>query len=259
MAKKLHFFTIAISITLNCHAQWQLSKEIALPKNPVAYSTDGSGNLYFGYQDGSLVKYDPLGKELLNYSLSNQSTITLIEPQFQLRTFLFYFDNQLITVLDRFNTVPKSYPVRDFTSEIVLLACPAPDGSFWIIENNLLVLKRIDPNRKTLILETQPSLGRDIRFMKAYQNILLILDEKALHIFDQFGGLLFRIDVESNHLTLENDKIYLLSKDEILVIDPFKGEILSREESYVKGSDRFLKSKYISIYVKGKKLFLYQE
>lgn len=259
MAKKLHFFILIVSLAISSFGQWQLISEIELPKKPSTGAIGIDGNLYLGYQDGSFVKYDPLGNELLNYSLSNQSPITLIEPQFQLKTFLFYFDNQLITVLDRFNTVPKNYPVRDFTSEIVSMACPAPDGSFWLVENNPLVLKRIDPNRKTLILETQPSLGREIRFLKAYQNILLLLDEKALHIFDQFGGLLFSLDVESNHLNIENDKVYLLSKDEILSIDPFKGEILSREESYAQGSGRFLKSNSRRIFLKGKKLFLYQE
>lgn len=259
MVKKLLFFILTISLSAFSFGQWRLLKEIELSRKPIAYASDSQGSIYLGFQDGSLVKYDSLGRELLNYSLSNQSPISLIEPQFQLRTFLFYFDNQVITVLDRFNTVPKNYPVRDFTNEIVSLACPSPDGNIWMVENNPLTLKRIDPLRKNLILETQPPIGSEIRFMKAYQNILLILDQNSLHILDQFGSILFRIDVRSEYFTIENDKVYLLSNHQILEIDPFKGEILSRIGSPVKDSDLLLKSDRRHIYIKGKNLLLYQK
>ena len=92
MARKLFYGLFTISLSLNCFGQWYLTDEIELPKKPEMVATDNQNSLYIGYPDGSLIKYNSQGQELLNYSLSNQSPITLIEPQFQLKTFLFYFD-----------------------------------------------------------------------------------------------------------------------------------------------------------------------
>lgn len=259
MVKKLLFFILAISLLFDVFGQWELIKEIDLPKNPTSYAKDSQENVYVAFQDGSLVKYGPGGNELLNYSLFNQSQITLIEPQFQLRTFLFYFDNQVITILDRFNSVPKNYPVHDFTNGIVSMACPAPDGTYWIVENNPLVLKRIDVNRKNLLLETQPRLGRDIRFMKAYQNILLILDEAGLHIFDQFGSLLHQIDVESNHFSIDNEFVYLLSKNEEITIAPFNGKIVSKSKIPTSQPDGVICSSNGCVVFKGNTMILLQK
>ena len=107
MEKKL-LSCIFLSLPVIIVAQWRLTGKIELPQTPSSCATDVGGNLYVGYQDGSLVKYNSQGEELLNFSLSNQSPISLIEPQFQLKTFLFYFDNQVITILDRFNALPKN-------------------------------------------------------------------------------------------------------------------------------------------------------
>ena len=227
MARKLLFCALAISIYSDVAGQWEKVKTVDLDKNYASYAIDGQANIYVGFDDGSLVKYGPTGNEILNYSLSNQSPPSLIEPQFQLKTFVFYFDNQFITILDRFKTVPKTYPMREFTDGIVSMACPSPDGNMWIAENNPLVLKKVDLIRKNLILETQPKLGNKIKFMKAYQNILLVLDENGLSIFDQFGGLMHQFRLNANHFTVDKELVYIFDFRNVKVIDPFSGRIVT--------------------------------
>ena len=134
------------------------------------------------------------------------------------------------------------------------------DGSFWMVENNPLILKRIDPNRKNVIVEVQPELGTDIRYMKAYQNILLIADEKALFIFDQFGTLLFKLDgIKTTSLSIENDEVLLLSKSEVIKIDPFKGEILSKKETPLEGVSGMIYTGSSYVFIQDKKLFFYRK
>ena len=258
MAKKLHYSILAISLSFNCLGQWHLSNTIELPKTLAVFATDSQHNLYVGFQDGSLVKYDASGKEVLNFALSNQSPITLVDPQFQLKTFLFYFDNQLITILDRFKGVPKNYPINEFTNGIVSMACPAPDGSFWMVENNPVLLKKINPNSKQVILETQPDLGSEIRCMRTHQNILLVLSESHLHIFDQFGGLLTRFEVVSHHFSIDEDVVRLVNGNKIMDIDPFKGRIIEEVESLVEDPTFYALLDSRQIYVKGNQLFLYE-
>lgn len=258
MEKKL-LFSIFLSLPVILVAQWELTSKIDLPQAPSSYATDVGGNLYIGYPDGSLVKYNLQGEELLNFSLSNQSPISLIEPQFQLKTFLFYFDNQVITILDRFNALPKHYPVREYTNNIVSMACPAPDGTFWMVENNPSVLKRVDPIRLSTILETQPSLGSEIRQMKAYQNFLLILDEVGLHLFDQFGSQIFEINRDISSFVIKNDHLLCLSDAEVMEIDLSEGRVIATRKAPQQAVDAYLPNGNTSFFFQGSTLFIYEE
>ena len=122
---------------------WEEVRSVDLTQNPSSYTVDYQGNFFLGFEDGKLLKYSPEGEVLENFSLSNYSSITSIDVQNNLKPFLFYFDNQRITILDRFSSVPKNYLLSDLGLEIGMAACPAPDGDFWIIEeitsNNLSV------------------------------------------------------------------------------------------------------------------------
>ena len=258
MGKKLLFYTL-LNIPIVLCAQWKFVKEIELPQKPSSYAKDAIGNLYIGYRDGTLVKYDQEGEELLNFSLSNLSPISLVEPQFQLKTFLFYFDNQVITILDRFNTVPKNYHIREYTSGIVSMACPAPDGTFWMVENNPTVLKRIDPLRLSTILEVQPTLGSEMRQMKVYQNFLIILDELGLHLFDQFGNEVFHISKDISSITIKNDQLLCLSETEILEINLVDGETSAVLEPPLQEIDTYLTNGETSFFFLENRLFIYKD
>jgi len=257
MAKTLLYYII-LSYPIVGFTQWLLVKEVKLERTPSAYSTDHEGNIYIGYRDGSLVKYDALGHELLNFSLSNLSTISLIEPQFQLKTFLFYFDNQTITILDRFNAVPKNYLIRDLTAGIVSMACPAPDGSFWLVENNPSVLKRIDPNRLSPILEVQPFLGKDIQFMKVVQNILLIVDEHGIHAFDQFGGSIYQLRWKLKDVRISSNKIYCLHDAKLKTLDLLSGKLLEEIKPPNIAIDGLVNTDPYWTFLEGKKLLFFK-
>lgn len=218
-----------ILISFVSHGQeWQQTATVKLNDAPTYYTTDFQGNLYLGFADGRLSKFDSNGTFLENFSLSNNSSITLIDVQNNLKPFIFYFDNQQITVLDRFSSIPKNYLIGDFGLEIGMMTCPAPDGDFWIIENNPQRLKKVNLLRKITVLEVQVSIGDPINRMQAYQNILVISNDKGLHIFDQFGGLLHSIPIDRLlNFQIIRDNLFAFTDDEILEINPFKGVILS--------------------------------
>ena len=250
MAKKLLYFILIHSIAICVNAQWSKIGEFELDQVPAAIAGDFNGHLYLGYDNGSLVKLNAEGKELINYSLPNLSSISLIEPQFQLKTFLYYYDIQQITILDRFNAVPKTYAIRDFDLGIVNMSCPAPDGTFWFVENNPTFLKRIEPNQRILILETQPELGMDIRMMRSFQNILMIVDERGLHILDQFGSNLHYYEGDDiQYISLSENSIYFESADKVIKMNPFSGEVISEIACPIKQVKTM-------VYADGKFLFL---
>ena len=250
MEKKLLYFILIHSVAIGVNAQWSKIGEFELDQGPATIAGDFNGHLYVGYNDGSLVKLNTEGKELINYSLPNFSSISLIEPQFQLKTFLYYYDIQQITILDRFNAVPKTYAIRDFDLGIVNMSCPAPDGTFWFVENNPTFLKRIEPNQRTLILEAQPELGMDIRMMRSFQNILMIVDERGLHILDQFGSNLHYYEGDDiQYISLSENSIYFESADKVIKMNPFSGEVISEIACPIKQVKTM-------VYADGKFLFL---
>ncbi|MEM6736040.1 MAG: hypothetical protein AAGC64_02410 [Bacteroidota bacterium] len=260
MARKLFFLILAYSAYLNLPAQWKVVREVMLDQTPTAFSADINADIYIGYNDGSLVKYDVNGEELINYSLPNLSKISLIDPQFQLRTFLFYYDIQQITILDRLNSVPKNYSVKDLGTGLVNMACPAPDGTIWLIENNPLLLKHIDLNRKMLIQETQPSLGKDIRAMRTYQNILLIVDESGLHVLDQFGSTLFFYKgTNINSMSIWKDSVYFEYSGKIMEMDLFDRRVISALKSPMEDIHGFIYVNKTYLFFTKNKLTYYQK
>lgn len=236
---------------------WQKIRTIELGSTPTSSTTDYQGNLFTGFASGRLTKYDPNGKILENFSLSNNSSITLIDVQNNLRPYLFYFDNQQITILDRFSSVPKVYQLSDFNLEIGLMTCPAPDGDFWIVENNPQRLKKVNPLRKVTVLEIQVSIEDSIGRMQAYQNILAISGKKNVFLFDQFGGLLHTLKFDDlTNYQIINDVLYVFTDTEIHKVDPFKGIINSTVQKpantgiMLKSRDGFLavNGKYVTYY-----------
>lgn len=237
----------------------QLIKTIKLPGVPTAYSIDIQQNLYFGFEDGTVVKYDSEGNEKLNYSLPNQSAVTLIEAQNALKTFLYYFDTQQIITLDRFNTVPKIYDLHTYDITLALQACPSPDENFWVIENNPTRIKKVDPLRSATVLEVQTNVGDTVRFMRTYKNLLLILTQKDLQIFDLFGSRINEIDrIDAQYFQIVNDQVILASSDQLITLDPFNGTITEEEELPVKNTSVFLRTKYYSFYLVEDSLFMYK-
>ncbi|MEO9485848.1 MAG: hypothetical protein ABJG47_20490 [Ekhidna sp.] len=263
MGKKLclRFLKISLLIALSFTLEGQQLEEtnsISLKQPPSSYSIDFQGNLYVGFDDGRLSKYDAHGRFLENFSLSNNSSITLIDVQNNLRAFLFYFDIQQVTILDRFSSVPKNYPLSDFSLEISMMACPSPDGDFWIIENNPQRLKKINPLRKATVLEAQISIGNTIRRMQAYQNILVIGDESGLHLFDSFGGIVQTIPIENLiDFHIAGGQLYAFTANQILEINPFKG-VVNATIDQPKESKMLLKSRNGFVSVLNKKLTFYE-
>lgn len=209
--------------------EWKVDTSIELPSEASAYSVDIQDRIYIGFEDGQMLTYDDTGVEIQHYSFSNLSSIGLIEAQNYLKIFLFFFDIQQIAILDRFSTVPKTYPLRDYGINMGMMACPAPDQTIWVVENNPQRLKKIDPGRQTTLIEVQTTIGDTISFMRTYKNLLLITDGQDLHIYDQFGSLVNRIkDLKINYCQIYEGVLIATDGQNILEIDPFKGTVLSK-------------------------------
>lgn len=259
MKTALSYFVLLTSLLL-CIGAVQAQKQDpakVLPGMPTAFDADASGDFYLGFAGGQLIKHSRSGQQLEIFSLPNNSAINAIDAQNRLKPFLFQFDIQQITVLDRFSTVPKTYSLSDFGVNLATMACPAPDGDFWILENNPQRLIKYNPLRKAVMLEIQPSLGDSITRMKAYQNVLLIADPGALHLFDVFGTGIRSMDIPHivNIQMVKNEAI-IYTTDSVYTVDPFKGEKVSSIP--LPASNVFLKNPSYWISTKNQRLRLFE-
>lgn len=225
---KLLIFSLLYIPFSGSSQEWKEIRSIDLPQTPSSFSEDIQGNIYIGYQNGKMMKYDVQGNELENYSLNNLSSIDLIDAQNSLRIFLFLYDIQQISILDRFSSVPKNYGLDALNISFGMMACPSPDNNFWVVENNPQRLSKIDPLRQSKLIEVQTQLGDSITFMRAYQNLLLISDENELHIFDQYGTKLNGIKGLSPRFFQFNEDLVLAFDDsQVYEIEIFNASILN--------------------------------
>jgi len=187
MGIKQNFFLLIISITFYFQAgaqSWEKFDSLVFPLKPSFATKDIANNIYLGFNSGKTEKYDKNLNYLEGYSLPNQSKISFIDPQNNLRLFIFQEDNQSFTILDRFSSVPVTYFIQDLGISYALAACPAPDQNIWIIANNPQILFKIDPLRNLKILESQIVLGDSVSSMRAFQNILIVSSEKGTFVID---------------------------------------------------------------------------
>lgn len=239
--------------------EWVRTKTQKLGQVPATIATDIQGNIFIGFPDGKLTKYNSNGVLLENFSLSNNSSITLVDVQNNLKPFIFYFDNQQITILDRFSSVPKTYLLANFNLDFVMMACPSPDGDFWVLENNPQRLKKLNFNRKNAVLEVQTALGDSIMKMMAYQNLLIIGDEKGIHFYDQFGGFvrLYLIQGLLN-FQVRGGILFVYTKKELRKYSLSKSEFLNSVELPDLSPDAILKLEDTYIFLQDKSMIFYR-
>ncbi|WP_420316429.1 hypothetical protein [Ekhidna sp.] len=236
---------------------WEKTGELKINKSASYYTADIQGNFYLGFKDGGLVKYNSEGELLENFALSNSSSITLIDVQNNLKPFIFYFDNQQITILDRFSSVPKNYYLQDYSVQLGMIACPAPDGDIWVIENNPQRLIKISTLRKSVVLEVQLDLGDSINKIQAYQNLLIVGHNQGIHVLDQYGGRVYSKQIsDMRYFQLINDQLLAFTQGGILQFDPISGRDIGKIS--LKGNpDGVLKLKEKFLYINDRKLSFY--
>lgn len=228
MKKVQKFVVLLISFiasSFSTFAQETLLTHV-LPGTPTAFDADASGDFYVGFENGQVIKFQKDGKKLETFSLPNNSAITLIDAQNRLKPFLFQFDIQRITMLDRFSSVPKIYKISDLNFSLTTMACPSPDGDFYILENNPQRLIKYNPLRKSILLEVQPEAADSVVRMKAFQNVLLIADNKGVHVYDVFGSRLHSLRIQNViNLQIIKGEAYIFTSKEVIIFNPFTGQI----------------------------------
>jgi hypothetical protein len=134
--------------------------------------------------------------------------------------------------LDRFTSIPRKYDIQEFGIQYGKATCFSPDGTFWIAEINPQRLKKYDPLRNIVIHEVQHNLGDSISKMRTFGSLLLIANEKGLHILDQFGNLNGTVHLKGvSYFQIINNLVLVTHQNGFTSIDPFRIEVLESNQS----------------------------
>lgn len=211
--------TLLLCFSLTTEAQ-ELTplKTFKIGFKPVAASMDRQGFLYFASQSGTINKVNKEGKLQYHFSPQKQGAPTILEAWQGLRTFVYYKNYQEYILMDRFLNASERFSI-DFNqiSNFSGLATLAGDNNIWLINDQNLMLSKIDINDREVLIENRLNLrldfsNLDIRFIRAYQNQLFIADaNQGILAFDNLGNFMSRI-------TNKGVDFFSFSKDNILFI-----------------------------------------
>jgi hypothetical protein len=240
LAISLLFFLSTLSVRSQ---EWKKIDSVDFKVAVDQVSIDRQGNIYISNVEGAIEKYDRNGILKRHFSSNKKSKSSLIEAWQGLRVFTFYKDFQEYQLLDRLLNNSERYTLDDqkiagFSS----MATMAADNNIWLLDARALSLKKIDINNQEVILETSfslnlPSPSYDFTFMREYQNLLFIADQKSgILVFDNIGNYLETLDLGAvEHFTFNESNLVTLKGNKLLTFDVYtklKREISLPDSSF---------------------------
>jgi hypothetical protein len=195
-------------------SQWTELNAYTLPKDAV-WEQDLIGNLYVAKGD-LLVKYDTAGTVQYSQSFKSTGNIKNILPINTMKILLFSEEQQIFTLVDNtLSSTSRSYDLSDLDFGFVnLMAVSSQPNKVWVYDqlNSKLVLfdwgrtsqRQEINNIRGLLNSSEPTA-----LFEDQQKLYLVNQQGIVFIFDIYGSLLDRIDLEGRQfLTVSNGTIF---------------------------------------------------
>lgn len=195
-------------------------------KSPSAVSVDRNGHFYTADSQGNIDRYDKKGNFLINHSPEKIGTVTSLETWSALRIFAFYQDNQEYQELNRFLTPTTRGDLNAEGLNFISVATPSADNQLWLVDESDLSLKKYNPQKRTVSIETPFGLmlsGKkyQINHIREYQNLLFLAEEHTgIIIFDNLGNYIKTLPANSvKYFNFVGDKIYYIEDNAAIFTD----------------------------------------
>lgn len=233
MTTSLSFIFILTSI-MSFSQGWKLIDSIKTSQTIVSTSVDSKGFFYVGTSSGSIIRYDINGEEDEYFSELNNSSVTNIQAWNRLKVFSFFREQQTVSILDRFTTTPKNIYLRDLQLQYAWLFAPGIDNSYWALSAELKELIKYDDQNLNILFRIPLKNNIKINnasFLRAYKNLLLLVDEQTgVWVFDQYGDFRGVISEKGiKQIEIKNNLLITTNGDEFLEIDPFDLKVTKRK------------------------------
>ncbi len=222
---KRFLVVLVLCLPLFCGAQWP-DGAVGIKGSFQRFTTDEIGNVY-ALQGDELFLFDRTGDRLARNSVKTLGEITTIDAFSSLKPMIFSRGQGMLASLDNTLSVqgdPISLPRNGFPQ--VTLACASVQNCFWLFDERLMQLTRVDAQLRPLAvsgrLDQVLGFFPHLTYMVEQDSWLYLCDpENGVLVFDLFGGYARTLPVVGTNMIQVRDGAIIHLRDGVFSIyDP---------------------------------------
>ncbi len=210
---------------------------------------DNLGNLFVVTPKNEVLKFNPQGKFLWNYTNKTFGEVSQIDVTDPLRVILYYEGYQQIVVLNNNLSEISKFTFNQNPNQQITLVASANNNGFWVYDQLNRELRKLTNNfiddLKSGNIYQRNGFDMQANFMLTDDQYIYINDAKeGVRIFDRFGNF-FKTAVvyPKNNFEVNDDEIYFM-KDSALMKYNINTYQLSKidlpiKESFIDATLRF--------------------
>jgi len=197
--------------------EYKLINEISF-QQPAFLTTDNLGNAYVVVEN-QLMKFDPEGNPLANFSETNFGKLQFVDAANPLRVLLFYPDFARLIFLDNKLAIQSSFNLRLMNINQPVVVCNSTETGYWIYDREDDQLKKFDSNQQ--LIQQSGSILQHVGYqvnpnMMAEGGGFIYMNNPAsgILVFDRFGTYYMTIpikDVEALQV-VEKEILFISNK-----------------------------------------------
>ena len=185
-------------------------------------SVDNFGNLFVVTLKNEVLKFNPQGKFLWNYTNKTFGDISQLDVTDPLRVILFYAGFQQIVVLNNNLSEISRYSFNQNPEKQITLIASANNNGFWVYDQINRELRKLT-NSFTDDLQTGNIYQRNgfdmqANFMVSDEQYVFINDVKeGVRVFDQYGNFVKTAVIEAeNEFEVNGSEIYFFTDRKLM-------------------------------------------
>lgn len=185
-------------------------------------SVDNFGNLFIITPKNEVLKFNPKGKFLWNYTNKTYGDITQLDVTDPLRVILFYAGFQQIIVLNNNLSEISQYSFNQNPEQQITLIASANNNGFWVYDQINRELRKLTnsftDDLKSGNIYQRNGFDMQANFMVSDEQNVFINDEiEGVRVFDQYGNFVKTavIDAESE-FEVNGQEIYFFKSPKLM-------------------------------------------
>lgn len=182
---------------------------------------DNFGNIFLVTPKNEVLKFNPKGKFLWNYTNNAYGNINQIDVSDPLRVILYYADYQQLVQLNNNLSEISKFNFSSNPNQLITLVASANNNGFWLYDSLNREIKKLSNNftedLSTSNLYQRDGLNLNANFMVNSNEYLFINDlGTGVQIFDRFGNY-FKVAAINciSHFDVSGNQIYYVANKKL--------------------------------------------
>ena len=216
------FFTLILLLSLSQLKAQEFQFIVKIDTVAKLASVDNFGNLFVVTPKNEVLKYNPQGKFLWNYTNKTFGDISQLDVTDPLRVILFYAGFQQIVVLNNNLSEISQYSFNQNPEKQITLIASANNNGFWVYDQINRELRKLTnsftDDLKTGNIYQRNGFDMQANFMVSDEQYVFINDvQEGVRIFDQYGNFMKTAVIEAeNEFEVNGSEIYFFKNQKLM-------------------------------------------